>query len=206
MLSYFRHLFDIHVNCKWLLDEFHSPEKRINNAFKFNQQSFQVSPERNFFGDSVTVWIYWHREIVELLWSRTIWPPELNWWSWLLEPLWQLATWGFVNRVCCTPCPFSLLTAPLKQGWGGHDIFTKGPTYVRRSWCWWKAEIGRHSHLMYQSLCDSIFHFWHKQRVTCFYLCCCDMYMCWTFQVLPWYVEVNQAYCETCNWVSVSSS
>ena len=58
MLSYFRHLFDIHVNCKWLLDEFHSPEKRINNAFEFNQQSIQVSPERNFFGDSVTVWIY----------------------------------------------------------------------------------------------------------------------------------------------------
>ena len=58
MLSYFRHLFDIHVNCNWLLYEFQRPEKRINNAFKFNQQSVQVSPERNFFGDSVTVWIY----------------------------------------------------------------------------------------------------------------------------------------------------
>ena len=57
---------------------------QVQQSWKERQQFFQVSPKGNFFGDGVSIRVYWKREVIELLSPCTIWPPQLNWWIWLL--------------------------------------------------------------------------------------------------------------------------
>ena len=47
------------------------------------QWVWQVSPKSNFFGDSVSVWVYRHSKIVKMLGSSPVGPPEINWRTWL---------------------------------------------------------------------------------------------------------------------------
>ena len=49
---------------------------------KTKQRVWQVSPKSNFFGDSVSVWVYRHSKIVKMLSSSPVGPPEINWRIW----------------------------------------------------------------------------------------------------------------------------